>query len=302
MQKYYSHGKLLLTGEYGVLDGALALAVPTKFGQSLKATPIDEPKIIWKSIDEKGDIWFEDDLLLNNMNSSSAKNVSDVYKRLIQILKAAKQLNPEFLSNDKGFNVITELEFPNFWGLGTSSTLINNIANWANVDAYKLLELTFGGSGYDIACAQHTSAITYQLNGAFREINSVDFNPSFINNLYFIHLNKKQDSRKGIANYEVNKNDVKASISQINSLTSQIINCNSLNDFELLITSHETVISELVKLKPIKDDLFPDYIGAVKSLGAWGGDFILATGTNSDMYYFKNKGYNTILKYKEMVL
>ncbi|MEQ3661167.1 MAG: GHMP kinase, partial [Flavobacterium sp.] len=34
-QTYYSNGKLLLTGEYVVLDGAKALAVPTKFGQSL---------------------------------------------------------------------------------------------------------------------------------------------------------------------------------------------------------------------------------------------------------------------------
>ncbi|MEM0993828.1 MAG: GHMP kinase, partial [Bacteroidota bacterium] len=32
---YYAHGKLLLTGEYAVLDGAVALAVPSKLGQRL---------------------------------------------------------------------------------------------------------------------------------------------------------------------------------------------------------------------------------------------------------------------------
>ena len=32
---YYSNGKLLITGEYLVLDGAEALALPTKFGQNL---------------------------------------------------------------------------------------------------------------------------------------------------------------------------------------------------------------------------------------------------------------------------
>ena len=31
--KYYSHGKLLITGEYTVLYGAAALALPAKFGQ-----------------------------------------------------------------------------------------------------------------------------------------------------------------------------------------------------------------------------------------------------------------------------
>ncbi len=308
----YSHGKLLLTGEYVVLDGALALALPTKFGQSLNVNPIEESKIIWKSYDENGKVWFEDSLTIEEIASVSSNPRNDVSKRLLQILKVAQQLNPQFLSDNKGFEVTNELEFPNFWGLGTSSTLINNIANWAKVDAYKLLELTFGGSGYDIACAQNSSAITYQLNNnemlrqaqhdsKKRFINEVNFNPKFSDNLFFIHLNKKQDSRKGIAKYEANKSDTQTSIYEINSLTNQIINCNSLNEFESLITAHETIISKLIKLKPIKEDLFPDYKGAIKSLGAWGGDFILVTGTPSDMSYFKNKNYNTILNYKDMV-
>ena len=319
MQKFYSHGKLLLTGEYVVLDGALALAVPTRFGQSLTINPIDETKLIWKSFDEKGKVWFEGSFTFDENSSSfvfdcaqTDKIRNDVSDRLLQILNTAKQLNPDFLSDNKGFEITTELEFPNFWGLGTSSTLINNIANWAKVDAYKLLKLTFGGSGYDIACAQHESAITYQLERPFdcaqgdtikeREVNDVKFNPIFSDNLFFIHLNKKQDSRKGIAKYEANKRDIEASISEINSLTNQIIKCDSLNEFETLITSHETIISKLIKQQPIKNDLFPDYKGAIKSLGAWGGDFILVTGTLRDMGYFKNKGYDTILSFDEMVL
>ncbi len=153
MKSYYSHGKLLLTGEYVVLDGALALALPTKFGQYLNVNPVDEPKIIWKSLDEKGKVWFEDSLTIDEITSASSKPRNDVSNRLLQILQIAKQLNPDFLNDKKGFEVTTKLEFPNFWGLGTSSTLINNIAKWANVDAYRLLKLTFGGSGYDIACA-----------------------------------------------------------------------------------------------------------------------------------------------------
>jgi len=33
MASFYSNGKLLITGEYLVLDGAKALALPTKYGQ-----------------------------------------------------------------------------------------------------------------------------------------------------------------------------------------------------------------------------------------------------------------------------
>jgi len=35
LETYRSNGKLLLTGEYVVLDGALSLALPTTLGQRL---------------------------------------------------------------------------------------------------------------------------------------------------------------------------------------------------------------------------------------------------------------------------
>lgn len=34
MNTIFSHGKLLLSSEYVILDGALALAIPTQMGQS----------------------------------------------------------------------------------------------------------------------------------------------------------------------------------------------------------------------------------------------------------------------------
>jgi len=54
MSTFYSNGKLLLTGEYVVLDGALSLAIPTQFGQSLTVKEINAPKLIWKSLDKNG--------------------------------------------------------------------------------------------------------------------------------------------------------------------------------------------------------------------------------------------------------
>ena len=46
-KKYYSNGKLLITGEYVVLDGAKALALPTKFGQYLIIEPGKNQQINW---------------------------------------------------------------------------------------------------------------------------------------------------------------------------------------------------------------------------------------------------------------
>ena len=309
---YRSNGKLLLTGEYAVLDGALSLAIPTKFGQSLEVETIDEPKIIWKSLNEKGLVWFEDEILIENVtfrpHSSEDKQTAhnDISNRLIQILNTAKILNPNFLNKNIGYRITTKLDFPKNWGLGTSSTLINNIAQWAKIDAYKLLELTFGGSGYDIACAKHNMPISYQLHSndkfAKRNIEEIDFNPSFKEHIFFVYLNRKQNSREGIKHYHANKENSKLVIAEINEITSKMISCDSLETYENLITRHENIISKLTKQRPIKDLLFNDFVGSIKSLGTWGGDFILVTSKVSPTSYFKNKGFNTIIPYVDMAL
>ncbi|MEZ4780121.1 MAG: GYDIA family GHMP kinase [Flavobacteriaceae bacterium] len=304
MTTYRSNGKLLLTGEYVVLDGAKALALPTKYGKSLTVESIDNPQLLWRSIDFKGEVWFEANFPMENIASDFLNPRNDIEKRVIQILSAVKQLNPNFLNDENGFRVTTKLDFPNNWGLGSSSTLINNIANWANVDAYQLLELTFGGSGYDIACAQYNQPIVYQkkMLDNKRTVILVDFNPSFKEELFFVHLNQKQNSREGIDLYNSNKNNLAAAISEINAITDTVINCDTVSEFEILITKHEQLISNLINLPTIKSSLFPDYSRAIKSLGAWGGDFVLATGNFNEMDYFKQKGFHTIIPYHKMIL
>jgi len=301
-QEFYSNGKLLITGEYVVLDGADALAIPTSYGQWLLVDTIKEPKIYWNSIDEKGEIWYEDEFeLINDEIFHSIHNNNETAKRLIQILNSAKQLNPDFLKQGIGFKITTKLNFPRNWGLGSSSTLINNIANWAKVDAYKLLEETFGGSGYDIAAAQHNNPISYSISNGMSSTKEVKLQWNFTNQLFFIHLNKKQNSREGISHYQSQKENSTLSLKEISKLTSKIISCNALQEFESLITQHEDIISKIINQKTIKELLFKDYSGAIKSLGAWGGDFILATGKNDDIEYFRKKGFETIIPFKNMI-
>jgi mevalonate kinase len=310
VNRFYSNGKLLLTGEYVVLNGALALALPTSYGQSLDIESIEDQKIIWQSFDEKGNIWFESEFILHRDEiKDQVQNDIPKSERLIQILNSAKQLNPKFLKTDIGFHIKTRLDFKKNWGLGTSSTLINNIANWANVDAYKLLKLTFGGSGYDIACAKHNTAITYQLKRPFdcaqcgnRIIKEVNFNPKFSDNLYFVYLNKKQNSREGIAHYKKNVLNVSEVISEINEITYKIIDSKSLNEFENLVNLHERIISKIIKLTPVKELFFKDFNGSIKSLGAWGGDFILVTSKDNPSNYFTTKGFDIVIPYKDIIL
>lgn len=301
---FHSNGKLLLTGEYVVLDGALALAIPTKYGQSLEINTTEENGISWKSYDEKGAIWFEGnfeiiDGIINSKITSEGSQ-KDIQEQLIKILRAAKKLNPAFLTKDIGLEIKTKLDFPRNWGLGTSSTLINNIAKWAEIDAFILLANSFGGSGYDIAAAQSDSPILYNLKQGKPSFRKASLSWEFTDSLFFVHLNQKQDSKEGIKRYRqatISEKDIQ----NISDLTNKILESNSLSEFESLINSHEQLISKIIDLPTIKEELFSDFNGVIKSLGAWGGDLVLATGTELDMDYFRSKGYNTVVSYSEMI-
>ena len=299
-QEYYSNGKLLLSGEYAILDGAKGLAVPTKFGQFLHLDPIKEPIISWVSIDYEGNPWFTAnfDLKKLTIHKCSAK---DIAKTLQQILIKAKKLNPSFLNTELGFEVKTQLTFPREWGLGTSSTLINNIAQWAKVDAHQLLWNSFGGSGYDISCAQHDTPIIYHIDKKQPIAKPVHFSPVFKNALFFIYLNKKQSSKKAIASYRNKAYDRKELISKIDVITAEMITSKTLGQFEASLDAHENLLSSLLGSATVKQQFFKDYFGHIKSLGAWGGDFVLATGNDKTPEYFKSKGFKTVLTFDEMV-
>ena len=307
--EFYSNGKLLLTGEYLVLDGAKALALPTKFGQNLIVEKIVEPHLIWGSFTNTGECWFEAVFDLSKLRLVSATFNSDkegsaefIAETLLEILEEARNLNPDFLNVDGGYIVKTKLNFPRNWGLGSSSTLINSIASWAKVDAFKLLWNSFKGSGYDIACAQNNTAIFYQIKDKNPIIEQFNFNPIFKENLFFVFLNKKQDSKKGIAKFRESQKDFSDELKRISELSDAFLVAESLLDFEKLIIEHEQIISSIIKINPVKDKLFPDYFGEIKSLGAWGGDFVMVTGNEKTPSYFKNKGFEIVISYSEMIL
>lgn len=299
MKKIFnSNGKLLLTGEYVVLDGATALAIPTQYGQTLKIKQTATKTLHWKSVDKDGVVWFKEDFSLNNFEPKNTQ--SKISNTLANILRAARDLDNNFLLNTNGLEVETVLNFSRNWGLGTSSTLINNIAQWAKVDAFRLLHNSFGGSGYDVAAAQSNCPILYTLKGEKPEIKQVSLRWNFTENLFFIHLNEKQDSKEGISHYR--KNTIaKSAISEISELSLALLKTTSLFDFQKIITEHEKLISAIINAPTVKSRFFDDYPYAIKSLGAWGGDFIMVTGAENDLEYFKNKGYNTIIPFQKMV-
>ncbi|RLD38085.1 MAG: GHMP kinase [Bacteroidetes bacterium] len=301
---FHSNGKLLISGEYLVLDGALAMAVPTKYGQRLDVSLHEDfSGMRWESyVLNKG--WLHVSFgsrLFNIIHTNDQK----LALHLKKILKKAFELGNIDVDNQKGILIRTNLDFDKNWGLGSSSTLLSNIGYWLNVDPYSLSKEISNGSGFDVATARSDSPIFYQLVDGQPEISTVDFQPQFKDQLYFVHLNRKKNSEESVTDYKLKVKAKQSDVSEISNLSRIIAGAKNLIDFEKALLEHENIISKILGIDRIKKQFFSDFPGEIKSLGAWGGDFVMATynGPESRLRdYFKSKGKSTILRYDDMVL
>lgn len=304
-QYFFGHGKILLSGEYFVLDGALSLALPTKVGQSLsvKYTPSFSPTLSWKSYDVKGDCWFDSKFEFWHFKCLD-ENPSEEALFLQKILQQVRKQNSHFLRDDVDVKVETRLGFPISWGLGSSSSLIYNIAQWAYISPFELLFKTHGGSGYDIACAQSDGPIAYKKTSTGPNWSPIYFHPSFRENIFFVYLGKKQNSRDALKDYAEKRPFAPALLSKITELTQEFLNAQTLKQFQAAMVAHETLVGETLAMTPVKEKHFSDFNGAIKSLGAWGGDFaMVATVLDlaSVKSYFKTHGLDVVYSYADLI-
>ncbi|MCF8303580.1 MAG: hypothetical protein K9I94_09935 [Bacteroidales bacterium] len=293
----------MITGEYLVLHGASALAVPVKYGQSLHVENTGQNGILTWETHVRGHVWFT-----GTFKSHDVEIVETSHKKtatfLQGILKAAGQLNPLLFNKDKGIRITSHINFDIKWGLGSSSSLIANIAQWAGVDAFDLFFRTSNGSGYDIACAQNNKPIQYKIENKKPVWSSVDFWPPFSDKVFFVYLGKKKNSEQAIRQFSNNGNVVHSDLEATSSITHQLVQTKELGSFEELITKHEHIIGSIINETPVKKTLFPELNGAVKSLGAWGGDFAMLTwpGNQDELQeYLKGKGLKTFFRFDELV-
>ena len=306
MASFHANGKFLLSGEYLVLQGARALALPLNLGQSLEVTTINDRNgmIHWDAYTPKG-FWFASIFSKHDFTVHASDDM-DKADNLSKIFKAIKSLNPNILQEDNDYFFTTRLEFDKDWGLGSSSTLISLLSQWAEVNPYELLKMTMGGSGYDIACATASQPIFYQLKNGKPIVEKADFNPEFKEKLYFVYQGHKQSSGKEVKSFKerAQKLDLSSKCFEISEISDKLTSASSFNDFCALLTRHEAIMSHCLEQPPLKS-YYPDFQGVIKSLGAWGGDFFLAATELSEKEvkeYFKAKELDVTVRYNDIVL
>ncbi len=294
----------MLTGEYLVLDGAEALAVPTRCGQHIKITSGRGCDIRWKSYDPEGEIWFEAKISLFDFSLIKSSD-EEIGNRLRNLLEESCRLNSDFLSTWKGRTVKATLDFSPNWGLGSSSSLVYMVAQWADVDPYELLNKTYGGSGYDIAAADAEGPIIYRLRDGLPEREDAEYAPGFQDQMYFVYLERKASTRKALSEYEdIPDTDKESALEGYPPVLKKIRDASNAAELKSAMDEHEQLIGNLLDRESVSNRLFPDFRGGIKSLGAWGGDFIWVVSEDSAeeiKTYFKEKGYPRIFGYRELV-
>jgi mevalonate kinase len=267
-----ANGKLLLTGEYLVLHGAHGLAFPARRSQGLLVSTHTEKEVYWRS-KEFGQAWFEAHLSLPHLKLTRASDPI-LGEKLRDLLLSIRKYKPAFLQDQKGIRVETDLDFPRNWGLGTSSTLLWLVSDWTGVDPYALLADTFGGSGYDIACASRNKPLLFQNVRGKVSVEEVVFHPPYLRHLYLGFSGKKQHSGNEVRRFLQMGAPHQDLIERISAISRLAIEAEELSTFVALMQEHENLMSAVLGIPPSREG-FPGFPGLVKSLGAWGGDFLL---------------------------
>lgn len=296
--EFFSPGKLLLTGEYFVLYGAKALAVPTVYGQHLNvSSSSDSQSLAWEFRNNSDQTLFKEKWNWSEVDALADDGANNDYvPRLLQAIKRHK-------INLSGKKLVFRVNYPQAWGLGSSAAMLANVAKWTQLDPMELFFESQSGSGYDVACSFQGQTIFYQLVEGRPVWEPTHFQPDFTDRLWLVYYGQKQSSAQEVKRFLQRNPPDTATINEMSALTLAIATEKQLSTFQDLLRRHEALVANAIGQRPVQEKFFSDFQGVVKSLGAWGGDFMLAvSNTNSSPeLYFKEKGFPWVMNWKQII-
>lgn len=269
----------------------------------MKVTEGSGAELHWITKDQNKEKWFECKLSL--IDFSIEKTTDEEKAIFIQtLIKSAAELNSDFLSQWKKYRVTAQLEFDPDWGWGTSSTLITNIAHWAELSPFELFFETQTGSGYDIAAAMSSGPIMYQKNDNELSFEGFDADLELLDRIYVFYQGQKSNSAKAVSSWKKQKKWKAKDIEHISEMAEKIGSGCSISEAVEVFREHENLLSKLLNQSPLQEN-HPGYEeGVIKSLGAWGGDFAMALHHDPDFTekYLKEKNIDPFFRLSDIIL
>lgn len=283
MKSYFSHGKIMLCGEYAVTIGVEALAVPVSVGQWMHVWEFDSPggehRILWEAKDREGASW---------LNESFALPLGDVgleerdERKIIHQLLAMAPENT--WKPGKSYRIETQLEFDRSSGLGSSSTMVSNFARFANLDAQAIQQQLFGGSGYDVAVAEVGKGLVFWKDGENNHWGPWTISPSLTQDWKVVFLGEKQNSRNSLSDVKARLQEIQNDefmLHQLQQVAGAVKMAQQVSMVEAGLEMWQALLSMGLGIQtPYQHFGFqPVKGGLCKWLGAWGGDMLLVNDT-----------------------
>src|SRR5690606_11171271 len=225
-------------------------------------------EVHWVSMDHQGKKWFE--CKLNLIDFSVEKTSDEGKSRFIQnLIQSAARLNSDFLSKWKKYKVTSALEFDPDWGLGSSSTLIANLAEWAELSPFELYFDTQKGSGYDVAAAVSDAPLLYQKHEDELSFETFDWDQKLIEKIVVFYQGNKQSSAAEVSDWKKNKRWNRGDVSHMHTISESLADCSDVEQAMKLFGEHVKMTEKILDQRAF-EGRYADFEGVMKPLGAWG--------------------------------
>ncbi|MEY3573833.1 MAG: hypothetical protein RLZZ617_431 [Bacteroidota bacterium] len=328
-------GKILLSGEYVVLDGATALGLASRMGQSMAVFRGSEPGYLrWTALDHLHNPWLQANYRIVDGQWSVGEvsaEASESAGLLQNWLQAAWTLMAGLgegsasgyggaswndILHQEGMAVQTQLDFARSWGLGSSSTALALLAQWLGVDARRLYALTTNGSGYDLEVALQNASILYHLPEGRPITNShapallepivqpIPYRSPQGGGLWLVDPGGKQISAKEVVRYRnLDTNQRMACVEEISSLSIGLATCPDVTTMLDYFVRHDTILENLLGQPCLQRSAGNGFPGRLKSLGAWGGDLFLAVSPSPEdaLHWLENQANWSIYPFEQII-
>jgi hypothetical protein len=118
-------------------------------------------------------------------------------------------------------------------------------------------------------------------------------------------MGNKQNTLRSVSEYRMAAIVTPKTIESIDDITLKMTESDNIESFMRLMHEHEKILSDVLKKPAIKNSLFTDFPGEIKSLGAWGGDFIMAVTPEDDEYvksFFEKRSMGPVFPFENLIL
>jgi hypothetical protein len=210
----------------------------------------------------------------------------------------------------QGLRVQTRLDFPRHWGLGSSSTLIALLVRWLKVEPWALYRRVQTGSGYDLAIALEGRALVFRMEGFDENGNPLPNSgeveadpgqsypgPTYPGPTYsgvettipdgagwwLIDPGTKQNSEREVFSYrQIDPALRRSVVPELTRITLKMAQNPGADEWLALLEAHDLLLEKVLGRPCVHRSLGAGFPGRLKSLGAWGGDLMLAVSTAPD--------------------